>query len=156
MMGQDDDPWNDEIDERTENDRLWKNAAESWKEVGYREGVLEENEEPDQAVQNAFDIGYKLACELSAKLCKQLATLELIQKHLGMKKTANGWEKIELLISEWKGVVAAVKGLPEQLETDQSVFDGDKAMFEWYHAKVSEIFDYDELQRKTCDFQSID
>ena len=26
MMGQDDDddPWNDEIDERTENDRLWK------------------------------------------------------------------------------------------------------------------------------------
>ena len=55
------------------------------------------------------------------------------------------------MISEWKGVVAAVKGLPEQLETDQSVFDGDKAMFEWYHAKVSEIFDYDELQRKTCD-----
>ena len=125
-----------------------KNAAESWKEVGYREGVLEENEEPDQAVQNAFDIGYKLACELSAKLCKQLATLELIQKHLGMK---NGWEKIELLISEWKGVVAAVKGLPEQLETDQSVFDGDKAMLEWYHAKVCEIFDYDELLRKTCD-----
>merc|ERR1712079_365599 len=96
---------------------------------------------------NAFDTGYKLACELSAKLCKQLATLELIQKHLG----PNGWEKNELLISEWKGVVAAVKGLPDQLETDQSVFDGDKAMVEWYHAKVSEILDYDELQRKTCE-----
>ena len=130
---------------------LSKNTAESWKELGYREGVLEENEEPDQTVQNAFDTGYKLACELAANLCKQLTTLELVQKHMSMKKTSNGWEKLELLISEWNGVVVAMKGLPEQLETDQSEFDGDKAMLEWYQAKVSEIFDYDELQRKTCD-----
>ena len=117
------------------------------------QGILNDNEEPDETVQRAFDIGYELSVATARRISHRLSALRLVHQHCQKTPDLVGTtEQVQKLLNEWSKAFQAVKQIPRQSELqrlDAQVIGDQSSVAKWYESKVGEIFDEAELLART-------